>query len=145
MAEYILGQSETLAVWNGTDAYEPIVCLTSSGLSEAVAEISARTKCDANGATQRKAGAYTYEIPFEGLYAKPEASKVGWVELKTKLRTLGDFTWKITTTYADDTTEVEYGSGFFSSLEKTGAVDENITFSGSLMGSGLITGTDPNA
>ena len=145
MAEYILGQSETLAVWDGVDSYDPIVCLTSSGLSEAVAEVSARTKCDANGATQRKAGAYTYEIPFEGLYAKPEADKFGWVELKAKLRSLGNFDWKITTTYADDTTEIEYGSGYFSSLEKTGAVDENITFSGSLMGSGLITASDPNA
>lgn len=145
MATYINGQNEILAVWNGTDAYEPIVCLISNGLSESVDEISSRTKCDAGGAMQKKAGAYSYEIPFEGLYAKTEASKVGWAELRTKLRALGNVDWRITTTYPDDTTDIEYGNAYFSSLEKTGAIDEDITFSGTLVGSGLITNVDPNA
>ena len=144
MSTYITGDNEILSVWNGTDAYEPIVCLTSNGLSETVDEISARTKCDANGATQKQAGAYSYEIPFEGIYADPEADKAGWADIRTKLRTLGTFTWKIETTYASGT-DVEYGTAYFSSLEKTGAIDEFITFSGTLMGSGLINSTDPNA
>jgi predicted secreted protein len=145
MAEYILGQASILAVWDGTDSYDPLVCLTSHNLSESVEEIATRTKCDAGGATQKKAGAYSYEIGFEGVYSKPEASKMGWVTLKNKLRSLGNFDWRITTTYADGSTETEYGSGFFSNLELTANLDEDITFSGSLMGSGLITDTDPNA
>lgn len=145
MSTYIQGKQEVLAVWNGTDAYEPLVCLTSSGLSESVEEVSARTRCDANGATQKKAGAISYEISFEGLYSEVEADKVSWVGLKTKLRSLGNFDWRITTTYSDASTDVEYGNAFFSSLEKSGEVDEFITFSGSLIGNGLITDTDPNA
>lgn len=139
------GETEILYIWNGSDAYEPVVCLTSNGLSENVAEITSRTKCDTGGATQRRAGAYTYEIPFEGVYNEPETGKVGWNSLKTKLRSLGTFTWRLSTTYSDDSVVNEYGTAYFSNLEKTAPMDDNITFSGSLMGSGLITDTDPNA
>jgi len=144
MSTYIKGQNEILYVWDGVDTYEPVVCLTSSGLSETVDEITGRTKCDENGATQKQAGAYSYEIPFEGLYATTEVDKISWAEIRTKLRSLGTFTWKIETTYPDASTDAEYGTAYFSSLEKTGAVDEFMTFSGTLMGSGLIVATDPN-
>jgi hypothetical protein len=145
MATKIKGQNEVLEVWDGTSTYEPMVCLISHTLSENVDEISSRTKCDANGATTKEAGAYTYEISFEGEYAETEAGKASWAELRTKLRSLGTFDWRITTTYADASTDIEYGSGFFSNLEKTAGTDEFISFSGSLIGSGLITATDPNA
>lgn len=144
MATKIKGQNEILSIWDGVDTYEPVVCLISHTLSENVDEISSRTKCDANGATQKASGAYTYEISFEGEYAETEVDKASWAELRTKLRSLGTFTWKIETTYSSGS-DVEYGTGFFSNLEKTSATDEFISFSGSLMGSGLITGTDPNA
>lgn len=144
MSTYIQGKNEVLAVWTGT-VYEPIVCLTSSGFSESVSEVSGRTRCDANGATQRVAGAVTYEIPFEGLYAEAEADKLSWVGLKTKLRALENVDWRLTTTYSDNSTDIEYGNAFFSNLEKSGEVDEFITFSGTLMGNGLTTDTDPNA
>lgn len=144
MSTYIDGKEEILDIWNGTDAYEPIVCLISNGLSESVDEITARTKCDANGSTQKKAGAYSYEIPFEGIYAEDEASKIGWSELREKLRSLENFDWRITTNYGTGS-DVEYGNAYFSSLEKTSANDEYISFSGTLVGNGLITATDPHA
>lgn len=145
MSTPVHGETEILYIWNGTDAYEPVVCLTSNSLSENVDEISSRTKCDTGGETNRRAGAYTYEISFEGVYNEPETSKVGWIALKTKLRSLGNFTWRITTSYSDASTVNEYGTAYFSNLEKTSPIDDNIAFSGSLMGSGLITDTDPNA
>ena len=144
MSPYIKAINESLLVWNGTDAYEPIICLTSHSLNETVDEVSTRTKCDTGGATQRSAGAYSYEISFDGVYPEVEASKIGWVGLRTKLRSLGNFDWKLITTYSDASTDEEYGNGYFSSLEKTAEIDTDITFTGSLMGSGLITDTDPN-
>lgn len=145
MSTYVKTISEILAVWNGSDAYENIICLTSHSLSESVDEISTRTKCDDNGATQRRAGAYTYEISFDGVYPETEAGKVGWAELRTKLRALGNVDWRLTTTYSNASTDIEYGNGYFSNLEKTAEIDSDITFTGSLMGSGLISSTDPNA
>lgn len=144
MATKIKGQNEILSIWDGVDTYEPVVCIISHTVSENVDEISSRTKCDANGATQKESGAYTYEISFEGEYAENEADKVSWAELRTKLRSLGTFTWKIETTYSSGS-DVEYGTGFFGNLDKTAGTDEFISFSGSLIGSGLITSTDPNA
>lgn len=145
MSETVLGNAEILYVYDGVSAYEPIVCLTSNGLSESVSEVTSVTKCNPQQ-TIRKAGTHSYEISFEGEFIKPEDDKVSWTELKAKLRALKNVDWKIVTTYADDSTEIEYGNAFFSSLEKTSpAGDENITFSGSLMGSGEITSTDPNA
>lgn len=145
MSETILGNAEILFVWDGSSAYEPVACLTSNGLSESVSEVSSVTKCNPQE-TKRKAGTHSYEISFEGEYIKTESGKASWVELKTKLRALANVTWKIETTYADDTTDIEYGDAFFSDLEKTSpAGDENITFSGSLMGSGAIVSVDPNA
>lgn len=141
----IKGVNEILYIWDGTDTYEPIVCLTSNSLSENVGEISSRTKCDANGSTYKESADYSYEISFEGEYAETQTDKVSWAELRTKLRSLGNFTWRITTTYADASTDQEYGTAFFSNLEKSAGTDEFISFSGSLMGSGLITATDPNA
>lgn len=146
MATYIKGKSEILSIWDGVSAYEPIVCLTSNSFSESVGEIAApQTKCDTNNALQREAGQYSYEMSFEGVYAETEASKASWAELRTKLRSLGNFTWKIETTYANDSTDEEYGTAFFSSLEKSAETESFITFSGSLLGSGEITSTDPNA
>lgn len=144
MAENIKGNAQILYIWDGTDTYEPVVCLTSLNKNESVNVVESITKCS----TSRKAeaGTSSYEIGFEGEYVETEADKVSFVELRTKLRTLGNFTWRITTTYSNASTDNEYGTAFFSDLESTSTTkDENITFSGTLMGSGDITDTDPNA
>ena len=145
MSETVLGNAEILYIWDGTDTYEPIACLTSNSISETVSEVTSVTKCNPQQ-TIRKAGTHSYEISFEGEFIKPETGKASWTELKAKLRALDNYTWKIETTYEDDSTDVEYGEGFFSDLEKTSPTgDEFITFSGTIMGSGLPTDTDPNA
>ena len=145
MATYIKGKKETLSIWDGVDTYEPIVCLTSNSLSESVDEITAPvTKCDTDNTLKRKANTYSYEISFEGVYAETETDKLSWAEIRTKLRSLGDFTWKIETTYSSGS-DVEYGEGFFGSLEKVAETEEFITFSGTILGSDSINSTDPHA
>ena len=123
----IKGDSEILYIWDGTDTYEPVVCLTSNSLSESVSLIESVTKC-APGETIREAGTHTYEISFEGEYAPTEADKASWKEIATKLRTLGTFTWRITTTYPDASTDIEYGTGIFTDLEKTSAAGDEFNY-----------------
>lgn len=145
MARYIKGQQGELAVYD-TDAYKPVVCLESYTVNESRGEVSGRTFCDANGAVQKEAGEYSSELTFNGLVGETETGKLAWQELKEYIRTLADNKdIRLTTTYSDDSTLVEYCNGFISSLEKTGEKDNFITFSGTIMVSGLINNTDPNA
>lgn len=145
MSELIKGDAEILYIYDGS-AYVPVVCLTSSSLSETRNVIESQTKCDP-GLVTKTAGSYSYEISFEGEYIKPEASKESWVELRDLIRSVTDSVveWRITTTYADATTEDDYGTAILTDLSKDApAGDELITFSGSLSGSGAISQTDPN-
>lgn len=146
MSEILQGESEILSIWNGSDAYEPIGCLTSNGLNETREVNESSTKCDPKQ-IKRTPSTYSYEVSFEGEFAETETGKQSWVELKEKVRsaTSSSVTWRIVTTYADATTLTEYGTGVLTSLEKTAPNAENITFSGTISGSGLVTQTDPNA
>ena len=46
MATYVLGKNEMLAIWDGVDTWENVVCLTSHSVSENVDEVSSpQTKC----------------------------------------------------------------------------------------------------
>lgn len=145
MSELIKGDAEILSLYDGT-AYVPFACLTSSSLSETRNVIESQTKCDP-GLVTRTAGSYSYEISFEGEYIKPEASKESWAELRDRIRAVADseVEWSITTTYADASTDIDYGTAILTDLSKDApAGDELITFSGSLSGSGAITGTNPH-
>ena len=145
MSTRIKGNAEILYIWDGVDTYEPVICLTSNSLSETVNTVESNTKCSGDNVV-KEAGTQSYEISFEGEYVETEADKASWAEIRTKLRAGNNITWKIVTTYANASTDVEYGTGFFSDLEKTSTTkDENITFSGTIQGSGAITSTDPNA
>ena len=146
MSEKLLGDVEILYLYDGS-AYEPIACLTSNDLSETRNVIESQTKCDP-GVTVKQSGSYSYEISFEGEYIKPEAGKASWTAIAAYIRSvsLSDATWKIITTYADATTNIEFGNGIITDLSKTSpAGDELITFSGSLSGSGAISAVDPKA
>ena len=145
MSELIKGEAEILYFYVGA-AYVPVVCLTASSVSETRNVIESQTKCDP-GLIIKTAGSYSYEISFEGEYIKPEASKESWVELRDLIRSVTGSVveWRITTTYADATTEDDYGTGILTDLSKDApAGDELITFSGSLSGSGAISQTNPN-
>ncbi len=146
MSEFIKGEAEILAIYDGT-AYVPFACLTSNEISESRSVIESQTKCNP-GVVTKTAGTYSYEISLEGEYIKPETSKESWAEIRDRIRDVDGSTinWRITTTYADASTDVEYGTAVFTELSKSApAGDELITFSASLSGSGKPSATDPNA
>lgn len=143
---YVQTKKETLYIWNDVDDYRPVACLTSHSISENVDEIATRTKCDTDGQTQKREGAYTFELSFDGVYTDPDGNKESWQQLTTRMRNRGgNFTWKILTRYSDSSEYELYGEGFLSSLEKTAEIDTDVTFTGTITGSGLPTTTDPNA
>ena len=144
MGTKVNGSVEVIKIWNGTDAYEPVACLTSNGLSESRETIDSLTKCDYDGganATKRTSGAYSYELPIEAEYIETENGKYSWIELKSLIRNSTTIYWNIETIHTDATSVNEYGIGELTSLEKTSGVNENITFSASISGSGVVTNT----
>ena len=144
MSIFIKGDVSILSIWNGVDAYEPVACITSNGISESTNIIESQTKCDA-GTIIKNVGSRTYEISAEGRYidttsATGEITKASHDKLRGYQGSVQ--TWKMTTGLAD--TPAYYGTAVISDLEMTAdAGDEMINFSVTLSGSGLITTVDP--
>jgi len=131
--------------------WKPVACLTSNGISESWDFAETVTKCDP-GVTRRKPTTYSYEIPFEGVFtdtsgAGGDTAKASWDTIKgiARAKTLAEYQIAL---LRDNGTEdpnfaAQYGTAYFSALDITGAEGEFITFSGTLLGDGDITETDP--
>jgi hypothetical protein len=131
--------------------WKPVACLTSNGLSETWDFAETVTKCDP-GVTRRKPTTYSYEIPFEGVFtdtsgAGGDTAKASWDTIKgiARAKTLAEY--QIALLLANGTEDpnfaAQFGTAYFSALDITGAEGEFITFSGTLLGDGDITETDP--
>lgn len=141
---FLSGDVVIFSVWDGSDSYDPIACVTSSAISESVEIDEVQTKCDP-GNTVKTAGAYSYEITGEGIYIDEatDANRMSHDLLKDRLRAKTLITWSMATGLTAPTTE--YGSGYITSLELTGDAGENATFSFTISGTGAIVTVDPNA
>ena len=132
-------------------AWKPVACLTSNGISESWDFAETVTKCDL-GVTRRKPTTYSFEIPFEGVFtdtvgAGGDTAKASWDRISTiaRAKTLTEFQVALLKTDGteDPNFSEQYGYAYFSALEITGAEGEFITFTGTLLGDGDITTTDP--
>ena len=145
MSTFIKGDAVILSIWNGTDAYEPIGCLTSNELSVTRNIIEAQTKCDA-GQIIKQAGSTSSEISFEAIYIKTEAGKTDFDALLDFINVANGTTqtWKMSTDQSDPV--AYYGVAVLADLSlSASAGDEFATYSGTLSNSGLILTVDPNA
>jgi len=145
MSTFIKGDAIILSIWNGSDAYEPVGCLTSNSLSVTRTVIETQTKCDPS-VMIKEAGTTTSEVSFEATYIKTDAGKTDFDACLGFINSIGLSTqdWKMTTD--QDTPTAYYGTGVFSDLTLDAAAgDEFATYSGTIQNSGLITTVDPNA
>lgn len=132
-------------------AWKPVACLTSNGISESWDFAETVTKCDP-GVTRRKPTTYSYEIPFEGVFtdtsgAGGDTAKASWDTIKNlgRSKTLVEFQIALLRTNGTEEPNfnAQFGTCYISALDITGAEGEFITFSGTLLGDGDITETDP--
>lgn len=137
---FIKGNDVLFSIWNGTDAYEPIACVTTSSLNESVAIDEVETKCDP-GNIVKTPGSYSYEISADGIYID-ETDKQSHAKLKALLRAKTLITWKMTTGITSPTDE--YGTGYVTSLDLTGESGSNASFTVTISGTGAIVIIDPN-
>jgi TP901-1 family phage major tail protein len=144
MSTFIKGDDVILSIWDDvSSAYEPIGCLTSNEISFSRNVIEAQTKCDA-GQVVRDGGSVSYELSFEGIDIETENGKREYNSLLPYISNtnMDKLTWRLSTSVNPS---FYFGTAVLSELSQTAGTDENVTFSGTLMGSGLITSTDPNA
>ncbi len=147
MATFIKGDAIILYVYD-TDAYKPIACLTSNSLNQTQSIIDAQTKCEP-GQIIRQGGTQSYELAFEGLYidttsaTSPDLDKISHDALHLIMGGAQVSQWKMDTGLTD--TVAYYGDAIISDLNWDNAAgDEFATFSGTLMGSGLIVTVEPS-
>ena len=142
---FLKGNTVIFSVWDGTDSYDPLACITSSTLSEEVEVDEVETKCDP-GNIIKTPGSYSYEISAEGIYIDEavDTNRSSHAVLKALLRAKTLITWRMATSLSTSGQENEYGTGYITSLELTGEAGENATFSVTISGTGSISTTDPN-
>lgn len=141
---FIKGNTVILSIWDESNSYDPVACLTSNSISESVEVDEVETKCDPGNAVKTP-GTYSYEISAEGIYIDEavDTGKTSHALLKGYMRAKTEITWKMDTGLTSPT--AEYGTGYITSLELTGDSGENANFSVTISGTGAITSTDPNA
>lgn len=145
MSTFIKGDAVILSIYDDvSSAYEPVGCLTSNEISFTRNVIEAQTKCDPNEII-RDGGSTSYEITFEGIDIPNGNDKWEYSSFLSRISYPTDekLTWKIST--GQSAPASRYGTAVLSELTQTAPTNENVTFSGTLSGSGVITTTDPKA
>ena len=104
----------------------PVGCLTSVSRSEAISFIGT-CKTNIDGGLTQLGRLYSYSIPFDGVMST-DNDIISWTGLKSLER------MKINWELVSDEMDSEAGEGFIENLELIGAVQDFITFSGTITG-----------
>lgn len=116
----------------------PVGCLTSNSISES-AEMMPTTTRDNDGWATSRPTMQNYSIPFEGLQinttvAMGDFSVASYDRLKLLKRSKTLLDWKIQgTTFPI----VDYGKAYINEISEASAIDEFLSFSGSMVGYGI--------
>lgn len=116
--------NDAILYWNA----EPIACLTSNSLAEALSFITT-CKTTRVGALTFIPQANSYTISFEGVFSPTDT--MSWDTLSTICRNMQKGNWSISGIEDE-------GFGYLENLEITASAGENILFSGSILGVGEI-------
>ena len=118
----MINGNEAILYWNG----EPIACLTSNSLAENLSFLgtSGRTPI---GALSFIPVANSYAINFEAVMN--QGSAMSWYELSLLARSMELGQWDIME---------DAGFGYLSNLDMTANSGELITFTGTILGNGVI-------
>lgn len=144
---FIKGQALIMSVWDGTSAYRPLACLTSSNFSASVEANEVETMCDP-GNVVKEYGSSSYTAQVEGIYidttsAGGETTKASHDYLLDLIDNKTQRTFRLATGLADN--PFYYVTGLITDLELSGEAGDNATFSATIEVSGGYSTTDPNA
>lgn len=152
----LLGKNEILFIYTSikdtageviTANYFPVGCLTTNDISKTIdMQDGTITKC--NLSPDPTYGRKSYEITFEAVAIEADGLKASYDAISDAMddayENKSTIFWKIETTLSDDTKETKFGKGFITDLSRTAPAEGEVTFSGTIQGSGEISNTDLN-
>ena len=145
MAEIkLLGKNSILFLHDGT-AYLPIGCLTTNEISKTVEmQDGTITKCETS--PDPIYGKKSYQITWDAVAIENNVTHASLTKVSTMMdaaHTDGEpIFWKIETALSVGGPDIRYGKGFLTELSESAPVEGEITFSGTIVGSGEISATD---
>ena len=120
----MINGNECVLYWND----EPIACLTSNSLAEVLTFLGTSKKT-INGAQTFKPVANSYQINFEAVMVSDMG--MSWQELSALAKSMELGEWELTGVE-------DAGFGWISNLDMTANSGELITFTGTIIGYGVI-------
>lgn len=134
--DFYKGQDRILYI-KQMGSWLPIACLTDNPFSESSEFIDTTTR-DNNGWSTSRPNMQSYNISFNGLQVNSSVAGgtftvVSYDKLKLLKRERTLLDWKI----EGDFPVVDYGKAYIQELSEANAVDEFLTFSGSMVGFGM--------
>lgn len=138
--EILLGKNSLLFVNTGT-AYLPIGCLTSNGISKSMDMTDGTlTKCDPD--PEPIPGKKSYEVSFDAVAVVNEVALASLDAVDAIFEEGKLMYWKNEITLGDSRKKTTYGKGYLTSFDREDPVDGEITFSGTIVGSGSTSAED---
>lgn len=129
------GTYKILYIKSGTE-YFPIGCLTENEFSEEVQMLNSTTRDNSDGWGSGVPTRQSYTISFSGLSTFDDLGEtiIDYAMLQSLKRARTKIDWKIYSSLGGDT---DSGSGYITSLSNAATVDEYVSFSGEIIGTGL--------
>ena len=115
-------------------SYIPVGCLTDNSFSESAGMLPTTTRDNTDGWESARPINQNYSISFSGLVTTDfiDESKVNYQRLRQLKRQRTLIEWKID----DGQANYDYGNAYITNLSDSAAIDENVSFDGSLQGYG---------
>lgn len=129
------GTYKILYLKSGSE-YFPIGCLTENSFNEEVSMLDSTTRDNSDGWGSGVPTRQSYNISFSGLATFDDlgGTVISYSALQALKRGRTKIDWRIYSSLGGDT---DYGSGYITSLSNSAAVDEYVSFSGEIIGTGL--------
>lgn len=123
---------------DGGATYTTVICLTAFTVTRTTTEIDAKSFCGPD----KYPGAQDNGVTFEGqVMEDPAATTISTDDLTDMWITKQTINWKLGKLVPILGDETDYGIGWISKLDKTGATDAIVTFSGAIGVYGLMSHT----
>jgi len=128
--------TERILYIRSSGTYFPIGCLTDNSFSESTESLDTTVRTNTDGWSSSVPTRQSYNISFNGLLSLEDLgqSVLTYMDIQALKRSRTKIEWKIFSNLGGDT---DTGSGYITDLSNSASIDEFVSFSGEIVGTGL--------